>query len=206
MDLTLRSSDIKRVFAVKASLACSGGKINAKALASHGRLDVVARAILAALSLRAGTRLDTVFYATLEGLPHPPITIEVRGWELKHPIGSEEDIGNLLSRLFLGHHIEGVDAWEMSFKELVSELVNSFGSKQVIYLHEAGEDISNLSLEGKIAVLLGDHKGIDRKTETWIKFLGIRWFSLSPQPYFTEHCISFINYLLDEGIRLLKRF
>lgn len=206
MDLALRSSNIKRVFAVKASHAHTGGKINARALASHGRLDVVARAILAALSLRTGTRLDTVFYAVLGGPPRPPITIEVRGWELKHPIGSEEDIGNLLLKLFSGNHIEGIDAWEMSFEELVSELVHEFGSKRVIYLHETGEDITNLSLGDKIAVLLGDHKGIDKKTEAWINFLGIRWFSLSPQPYFTEHCISFINYLLDEGVHLPRRF
>lgn len=202
MDLAFKSLNVERVFIVKASLAHTGGKINARALASHGRLDVVARAMLAALSLRTSNRSDTVFCAVLEGPPRPSVTVEVRGWELRYSIKSEEDVGDLLSRLFSGHHVEGAYAWEIGFKELVSELVREFGSKKVVYLHEAGEDISNLSLEGKIALLLGDHKGIDRETEAWIKSLGLRWFSLGPQPYFTEHCISFINYLLDERTRL----
>lgn len=205
MDLAFKSSNAKRVFIVKASLAHTGGKINAGALASYGRLDVVARAMLAALSLRTGNRSDTVFYAVLEGPPRPPVTVEVRGWELKHSIKSEGDVGDLLLRLFSGHYLEGVYTWEIGFKELVSELVREFGSKKVVYLHEAGEDISGLSLEDRIALLLGDHRGIDRETEAWIKSLGLRWFSLSPQPYFTEHCISFINYLLDERIHLPRR-
>lgn len=191
----------RRIFILKASSAVTSPDFGPAGLASAGRMDVVARAAIAALSLRSGVRRDAVVYAVLEGPPKPPVTIEFRGWELKCLPLSEAELGLLIRKLLRGEAVRGAVAWRSSFREVVLQLLERMGVDHVIYLHEHGVDVSTIELGGKLAMILGDHRGIDPATEDWLRSLGVRWVSLGPTPYFTEHCIALMNYLLDEKER-----
>lgn len=189
----------RRIFVVKASMAVTSPDFNPAGLASAGRMDVVARAAIAALSLKSGVREDVLFYAVLEGPPRPPVTIELRGWELRRLPLSEAEVGLLIQKLLRGEAVEGVVARKTGFREVVLGLLKCLGVSRVIYLHEHGVDIESLELGGRLAMILGDHRGVDSATESWLRSLGIRWVSLGPTPYFTEHCITYVNHLLDES-------
>lgn len=191
--------EARRIFVVKASSAFVSTDLNAQALASYGRLDVIARAAIAALSTRQGPRRDALFYAVLEGGARP-VAIELRGWEMPRAFLSEAEIGELLRALASGRRVPGANIFEADFRELVSGLTRSPAPINVFYMHEEGTDISHIELKPPVAFILGDHRGVDPETERWLKSLGIRWLSLGPTPYFTEHCIAFVNAVLDGAI------
>lgn len=186
-----------RIFVVKASSAFTNLNLNIEALASYGRLDVVARAVIAAFSMRQGLRRDTLFYAALEGASKP-IVLELRGWEmLPRPILSETEVGAILRSLMQGREVPGARMYEACFREVVVSLVSLLGASSVFYLHEQGVDISSVMLKEPVAFILGDHKGIEHATEQWLRSIGIRWISLGRIPYFTEHCVTFVHAVLD---------
>lgn len=188
-----------RVFVVKASSAFVKPDLNIKALASYGRLDVVARAAIAALSTRRGPRPDTVFYAVLEGSTKP-VTVEFRGWEVPgRALASEAQVGEVLRALARGMSVPGASIVECDFKRLVLRLLSSLGPTRIFYMHEHGVDISQVELGEPAAFILGDHKGVERSVEQWLKDLGVRWLSLGPTPYFTEHCITYVHAVLDRA-------
>lgn len=195
------SQRTRRIFVVKASLAHTSPKINVSTLSSHGRLDVVARATIAALSTRRGSRDDTLFYAVLEGLPNPPVTIELKGWELPKALVSEAEVGTIIRDLLRGTGVEGAAAYGLGFRELVSAICTELGRDSVFYMHERGVDVGSARVEERAAFILGDHLGVDAESERWLEEQGIAWLSLGPTPYFTEHCITFIHSLLDGWAR-----
>ncbi len=190
----------RRIFLVKASTAITSPDFSITGLASAGRMDVVARAMIAALSLRSGVRKDVLFCAVLEGPPKPPVTIELRGWELERMPLSEAEVGLLIQKLLRGETVGGAAVRRIGFKEVVLGLLEHLGVSCVVYLHERGIDVASLELGERLAMILGDHKGVDPTTEGWLKSLGVKWVSLGPTPYFTEHCITYMNYLIDGGV------
>jgi len=191
----------KRVFIVKASRAYIDCSLRGRALASYGRLDVVARAAIAALITRRGVRRDVIFCAVLEGQKPAPLLLEIDGEKLHSRFESEADFGELLRRVYCGERESGVDLYESSFAELVRTVVNVLGKEAVYYLHEDGVDITGLRVAPHSAFILGDHLGVDPETERWLRReLGLRWVSIGPLPYFTEHCITFVQALLDGAL------
>lgn len=190
-----------RIFVVKASSAFVHPNLNIEALASYGRLDVVARAAIAAVSTRRGPRRNVLLYAVLEGGPQP-LTFELRGWEMPpQPILSESHVGAMLKALLRGCAVPGARIHETCFREVVTQLISSLGPSNTYYMHEQGTDVSRVALKEPAAFILGDHKGVERATEQWLKSIGTRWLSLGSTPYFTEHCITYVHALLD-GLRL----
>ncbi|MCS7105201.1 MAG: hypothetical protein NZ954_06530 [Thermofilaceae archaeon] len=195
-ELGLYNKYAKRIFIVKASLAQIDANVNVKALATYGRLDIIARASISAISTRHGPRYDSLFYAVFEGQPSHPIVMELKGWELKRPLLSEVDVGTMIKDALRGHTVDAC-FYEISFQELVGKAVAELGVHNVFYLHESGKDIRNFAFDQRSCFILGDHTGVDNKTERWLKELGVSWLSLGSTSYFTEHCITYLNGVLD---------
>ncbi|RLE67864.1 MAG: tRNA (pseudouridine(54)-N(1))-methyltransferase TrmY [Thermoprotei archaeon] len=186
-----------RAFLVKASSAVTAPHFRPEGLASYGRMDVVARSAIAALRVREGVRRNVVFYAVLEGPPKPPILLEFRGAELDSIPLSEVEVGWLIKKALEGVSIRGVYVRRMGFRDVVLELLEILGRENVVYLHEDGLDLAHVRLSRDVAMILGDHRGLDYESERWLESLGLRWVSLGPIPYFTDQCIIFANYVLD---------
>ena len=187
----------KRIFVVKASQSYIDCSMRSTALAPYGRLDVVARAAIAALSTRKGPRRDTIFYAVLEGRKPKVLALKLNGEKLTAVPSSEAEFGELLRLLACGATIEGAELLEMRFADLVTELARIFGKENVYYMHEEGTDISAVKVGPSAVFVLGDHVGVDAQSEEWLRSLGIGWVSLGSRSYFTEHVITFIHALMD---------
>lgn len=200
-DLGLYNKNAKRIFIVKASLAQINAYVNVKALATYGRLDIIARASISAISTRHGPRCDSLFYAVLEGQPSHPIVMELRGWELKRTLLSELDVGTIINDALRGRSYDA-RFYEVGFQELVQKTVEELGVHNVFYLHENGRDVRNFAFGQRSCFILGDHTGVDNRTERWLKELGVSWLSLGSTSYFTEHCITYLNGILDSIIKI----
>ncbi len=186
-----------RAFVVKASQAYVSCTMEPRALAPYGRLDVVARAAIAALSTRRGLRRDTRFYAVLEGCRPGPLTLELDGGSMDRVLLSEGDFGELVRDLACGVAIRGAALYEGGFRELVNRLVREWGRERVFYMHERGVDVSEVEIRPPAAFILGDHMGLEPAAEGWLRSLGTAWVSVGATAYFTEHVITFIHALLD---------
>jgi len=188
-----------RIFLVKASTACTSPIFNLKSLAgSSGRLDVIARALIASLRLRRGVRENVVFLSVLEGPPDPPKLLKVIGKEVREIPESEVDVVRIFIRLFKGEHVEGFYLEDKGFKEVVLELLSS-KRVAVYYLEKMGRDIREVELphDKDLAFILGDHIGLDSESEKFLEELKIPVISLGPKVYFTSHCITVVNEELD---------
>ncbi len=188
-----------RVFLVKASKACTSSNFNIKSFAgSSGRLDVVARSILAALRLARGVRRNVIFLGVLEGPPNPPKLLKVIGKELRKLPESEVEIARIFLRLFKGENVEGFYLENKGFRDVVLEFVQS-PCTVVYYLERDGVDIREVIFpkDKDLVFILGDHIGLDRDSELFLRKLGVRVISLGPKVYFTSHCITMVNEELD---------
>ena len=170
-------------FLVKANKAWTA-PVGGKRLASAGRLDVVARAVIALLGTPLATR--ALFVAVLEGPPSPPLSLVV-DCRRARPLSSEAEFAQAFSSVLRGGRVEGYEVLRLGFKEAVNELRST--GYNVYYLHEAGRDIREFNVKPPAAFVLGDHIGLTREDEALLEAEGVRKISLGPFPYFTSHCI-----------------
>ncbi len=88
----------------------------------------------------------------------------------------------------------GIKIAKKSFESLIREKSKEI---QLIYLHPEGKDIRELEIRDNIALILGDHIGISRKTEKLIERLKAEKVSLGKKIYLASHAIVIANYELD---------
>lgn len=195
---------MKRVFILKANTARTDGRFNIKDLpGTSGRIDVVCRCIISAIILSNTHRRDTAFYATLEGPPRPPLTIEVNGEKIEEIPKEELQMGLILKDI-LSREKEvlppGFKLMNKSFQKLVEEQA---GKSKIYYLHRSGCDIKKFLNDfqniGKpqITFILGDHIGFNQKDIEYFKEKDIKPLSLGTREYLGSHCIFLIHEKLD---------
>ncbi len=191
-----------RAFLVKARKGKTAPTFSLRSLAgTSGRLDVVLRSILAAFRWGGGLRRDVLFYALLEGPPRPPLVIEVRGPELESLPASEVELARVFCQVYSGEEVPGFRAYRESFESLIARLSERF---KVVYLHEGGRDIRSVELGDDTLFVLGNHEGLDRESEEFLKRMSVPWVSLGPIAYLTSHCIVLVNEELDRRLRLSR--
>jgi tRNA (pseudouridine54-N1)-methyltransferase len=195
---------LKRVFILKASIAHTDNKFNIKDLpGTSGRLDLVCRCILSALLLSNTHRVDTVFYAVLEGPPRPPLIIELDGEKIEELPRDELQVGLLLKEMLdpkRESFPSGFRLISKGFRELVEEQANK---SKIYYLHQSGSDINKTLSEfqnaekSQLAFILGDHIGFSQSDIEYLKEKGIKPLSLGLKEYLGSHCIFLVHEKLD---------
>lgn len=196
----------KIAFLLKASQAATSPIFSPRSLASlGGRMDLVARSIIAAFSAGSELRRKTAFLAVLEGPPRPPILLVARGDRLGRAPSSELEVGELILRAF-NQEVEGLKlAYGISFEKIVKGICKRVGSRHIAYLERWGKDVRSphADLTKHRVFILGDHRGLDRKSKEFLAALGIRSYSLGPLSYLTSHCITLV---LEEFERKTKNY
>mgnify|MGYP000064707230 CR=1 FL=1 len=184
------------IFLVKASTARTEPDFNVRSLAgSSGRLDVIARCVIAAFRTRTGVRRSVMLMVVLEGPPSPPKLLEIAGGELESVPESEVDVALAIADALRGSGPPGYRVRRESFRDAVLELLSREGL-ELYYLHERGKDIRTQEFGGRgVAFVLGDHLGLDKESEDFLDRLGVARISLGPRVYLTSHCITMV---LDE--------
>ncbi|MEM3586081.1 MAG: 16S rRNA (uracil(1498)-N(3))-methyltransferase [Candidatus Jordarchaeaceae archaeon] len=195
---------MKRVFILKASTVHTNGKFTIKDLpGTSGRIDLVCRCILSALLLSNTHRVDTIFYAVLEGPPRPPLIIEVDGEKIEKMPRDELQLGLTLKEILCGGEesfLPGFRLINKAFKELVEEQRNK---SEMYYLHQSGNSIKEKldkfkkTEKHQLTFLLGDHIGFNQKDIEYFKENDIKPLSLGPKEYLGSHCIFLVHEKLD---------
>ena len=195
---------MKRVFILKASKARTDNRFTIKDLpGSSGRMDLVCRCILSALILSKTHRLDTVFYAVLEGPPRPPLTVEVDGEKVKALPRDEFQTALVLKELLdpnIASFPSGFRLINKSFRDVVGE---QFNKSEIYLLHSSGNDIKETFIEfqkvekPQLAFILGDHIGLSQNDLEWLIQKGIRPLSVGPKEYLGSQCIFLVQEKLD---------
>ncbi|MBS7250597.1 MAG: tRNA (pseudouridine(54)-N(1))-methyltransferase TrmY [Candidatus Freyarchaeota archaeon] len=203
---------MKRIFILKASTARTDNKFTIKDLpGTSGRLDVVCRCILSSLLLSKGHRLDTIFYAVLEGPPRPPITVEVNGEKIEELPRDELKVALILKELLnpikTPTIVSGFRLMNRDFQDLVEEKLRE---SKTYFLHRTGKNIKEiLSVfqnfkTPQLTFILGDHIGLNQNEIEYLEGMGIKPISLGPKEYLGSHCISLIQEKLDQVIERKK--
>ncbi|MCD6371453.1 MAG: tRNA (pseudouridine(54)-N(1))-methyltransferase TrmY [Candidatus Aenigmarchaeota archaeon] len=182
--------------------------INFKDLPSSGRMDLIARCISSAIFISEAVRKNVIFHVILQGKPNPPILISIYSWKLRRFYPDERNIASHIKialRKFEENEFRevesepGVFVCKKSFQELVKEIIRE--RKFLIYLHPKGKPIENFRLDDNFVAILGDHKGLDKKSELLIKRLKIPFVSLNKRIiYLTSQVISVLHYLADQEL------
>ncbi len=194
---------MKALFLLKASTARTSPDFSIKNLAgSSGRLDVVCRCLIAALAKPGGVRRFVEFQAVLEGPPHPPKLLVVKGEEVEDLPLSEVEVAERIFRVLQGQDVNGFQLLEKtSFRKAIDRLVDR--GVQLIYLHERGRRLKEVLRERDVAFILGDHLGLDRDSEAYLDSKGAVRVSLGPYSYMASHCIAAVFRKL--GVVLAER-
>nr|MDO8134823.1 hypothetical protein [Candidatus Njordarchaeum guaymaensis] len=197
-----------RIFLLKASEARTSGDFNLKDLpSSSGRLDVVCRCAIAALLENEEIRDDTVFVATLEGPPNPPVTLRVDGRTLRSLPFSEIGVAEILkrvlgnpSRMDAEHPLwEGVHVEISSFIETLNYELEACKPSKLYYLHEKSDDIRDLdiNLDHNCIFALGSNKGLTAEDEELLDRLDAQRISVGPLSYLSSQVITLVHDELD---------
>jgi tRNA (pseudouridine54-N1)-methyltransferase len=168
---------------------------------SGGRMDLVARCITAALWLSHNIRDDARIYVVLNGPGNPPVTVCFDGSKIQK-VSTDERATAMWIKKMLEEKFDkewhttynGIMVARKSFQDIVKELKDS----KFYVLHENGESIGNVKIEGDPVFILGDHLGIPDKDESFVFRYNAEKVSLGKQVYLASSCISVINWVLDQ--------
>jgi tRNA (pseudouridine54-N1)-methyltransferase len=164
-------------------------------LPSAGRIDLVCRCLINCMFVSEKLRDDVVFHISLGGPPDPPKLLTVIPSELKSIYPDEKTIALKIRDALIGS-VEGMVVKKQSFESFVKERGRI---KQLIYLHKKGEDIREVELKDSLFIV-GDHKGIPKKTEKLLERLGAKKISLGPVTYLSSQCITLLQNELDRRL------
>ncbi len=187
---------MQRAFLLKASEGRTAPDFSLKSLAgSPGRMDLLARCIIAAFDTPKGTRKGTTLEIILEGLPNPPVSIAFDGDRLGELPAGEVAVATIIYDSLSGKEFPGVRMRRRPFIESVRAFAEE--GYRLYYLHEEGRDSRGIRYAEKPAFILGDHKGLDPASERKLDAAGAERVSLGARSYLASHCITVVNCELD---------
>lgn len=195
-----------REFILKASKAFTT-PFNINDLPGSGRIDLVCRCISNAFFVSEAIRKDVCFHAVLEGPREPPKLLSFFGSELRNIAPDERNIASWIRKaLEIGIGLKkgeerkvapGIFIAKKSFEELVRERAKE---KQLIYLHADGKDIREFEFKDDFCFILGDHKGLPKKTEIFLERIGAEKVSVGKITYLASQVIVICHNELDRRL------
>jgi len=182
---------------LKASEGRTAPDFSLKSLAgSPGRMDLIARCLIASLNRPEGIRGDTLFTVVLEGAPNPPVSMRFDGGKMGNMPAGEVEAARLIYDVLSQQTVAGISMERRSFERSVTDCRND-GGYSLFYLHEQGEDSRGMKFGERPLFILGDQKGLDPRSEKLLDDLGAKRISLGPFSYLASHCITVVNNELD---------
>jgi tRNA (pseudouridine54-N1)-methyltransferase len=170
---------------------------------TSGRLDVLLRAMRAALLVSHGVRRDTVVYLVLLGEPSPARTVRIDGAAARYLRPDERSLATTLKKALAmpcddeGGFVEvrpGISVANGGIEVLLPELAGC----ALYLLDHAGRDIRELTLTpSEVAFVLGDHLGLSDAVRAQVLALGAVTVSVGPTMLHSEDVIAVVANELD---------
>ena len=163
-------------------------------LRDTGYLDVVHQCGVMALFKAHGHRQDVEFTAVLMGPPHPPKSVTFRGRELRNLGTDDSSWASVLREVLSGRPHPGIGVSGVGLQTLVDDATRR--RDPVFVLHEKGEPLESVPIDGDPFFVIGDHVGLAKKDEDYVLRGGKR-VSLGKRSYLAAACVAAINHTLD---------
>ncbi len=186
-----------REFIYFSNKARTSGNWPGNDLMKAGRMDIVCNVIIHALFLSKSIREDVKLHLIFNGMPNPPMHLEIISSVKDIPI-SKKDIGGLIKRMLYkckeGRKTEvfpGCFIEKKSFRALLGELEGE--GKRICVLDSKGIGLRNVDNLENCVFVIGDHEGLPKKE---IKKYKDR-ISIGKKTYFTSQTFVIINNELD---------
>ena len=168
-------------------------------LMKAGRMDIVCNVIIQTLFLSNKIREDIHLHLIFNGMPNPPMHLELISSHIDKTKISKKDIAGLIKRMLYKCNekkktqvFEGCFIEKKSFKKLLDELKEN--GKNIFVLDIKGKNIrelKNSQLEDFVFVI-GDHEGLPKKEIKHFDKL-----SIGNKTYFASQTFVIINNELD---------
>ena len=170
---------------------------------SSGRLDVLLRAVRAALLVSHGLRRDVQVYLVLRGGSEGPRTLRIDGQSAKFLRPDERSLATLVKKT-LGAALSVSD----TFTELrpglelragdLTELLHEVGQTPCFVLHEQGTDIREQAFASDDAwYFFGDHLGFDVVSLALLEHRGYPRIAVGPVSLHTDDVVALVSNELD---------
>jgi tRNA (pseudouridine54-N1)-methyltransferase len=170
---------------------------------SSGRLDVLLRAVRAALLVSHGLRRDVQVYLVLRGGGVPARLLRIDGRTVKFLRPDERSLAILVKKA-----LSAAGAASDTFTEVrpglelragdVAELLAEVGTTPCYVLHEDGQDIRACAFADDDAwFFLGDHVGFDDGSLASLEQRGCRRISVGPVSLHTDDVVALVSNELD---------
>lgn len=196
-----------RDFVIIAHKALTTGDFSLNDLpGSAGRMDILCRCINSCLFLSHDLRRDVQVHLLLLGEPEPGKIIRFDSEHVRYLNPDERSAGSLIKKALqktAGEYEVRSTPGVFIRSGNLGKLLNDFkdAGRRLIYLHEDGEDIRELSdLTNNAVFILGDHMGVTEEEEQLIKEHEAKTISLGPIPLHADHCIILINNEIDRNL------
>lgn len=173
--------------------------------ATSGRLDVLLRAVAAALLVSHGLRRDAVVYLVLLGGDGAPRTLRVDGATAKYIRPDERSLATAVQKALSNAAAVAKDEGFVTVRPGISVAVGGLdavladmGAVTSYVLEEGAEDLRDLALTvGDVAFFVGDHLGFDEGTRARLASAGAVAVGIGPVSIHADHAIVVVSNELD---------
>ncbi len=171
---------------------------------TSGRLDVLLRALRAALMVSHGVRKDTVAYLVLLGGPRAPKTIRVDGGTVQFLRPEERSLATLVRKVLAAAPEEapvftlvrpGIAIVNAGLGAVLADL----GGARPLVLEEGAPDVRTAAEIGApdVAFFLGDHLGFEPQARAQLAAIGATPLGLGPVSVHVEDAVAIVSNELD---------
>ncbi len=198
-----------RRFVLIGQTASASGDFSVEDLpGSSGRLDVLLRAIRAALLVSHGLRRNVQIYLVLRGGAGEPRLLRIDGRTAKFLRPDERSLATLVKKT-----LSAAPAPSQSFAEVrpglelrlgdVPDILAEIGATPCFVLHEAGADVRTFALTSDDAwFFIGDHLGFDAPTLALLEQHGCQRISVGPVSLHSDDVVALVSNELDRRLGL----
>lgn len=170
---------------------------NWKDLMKAGRMDIVCNVIIQSLFLSNKIREDIHLHLIFNGMPNPPMHLEIVSSKVERKSISKKDIGGLIKRMLYkcreGRKVEvfpGCFIEKKSFSKLLNEIEEE--GRRICVLDSKGENIREVEDLENCVFVIGNHEGLPKK-----EVKGYEKISIGREVYFASQTFVIVNNELD---------
>lgn len=179
---------------------------------TSGRLDVLVRALRAAMLVSHGVRRDTVAYLVLLGGPRPPKSIRFDGATVRFLRPEERNVATLIKKVLARTYPaadgggpfapvrDGIAVADGGLEVVLADLAP--GTAYV--LEEGAPDVRGVTLDLANAIFfVGDHLGFNAETRATLAARGATPISIGPVSLHAEDAITIVSNETDRRAALV---
>jgi tRNA (pseudouridine54-N1)-methyltransferase len=177
---------------------------------SSGRLDVLLRAIRAALLVSHGLRRNVLVYLVLRGGGVPARLLRIDGRTAKFLRPDERSLATLVKKTLCAlpmpsdSFVEVRPGLELRRGD-VAEILAEVGTTPCFVLHEGGCDVREQTFADDNAwFFIGDHLGFDAPSLALLEAHGCSRISIGPLSLHSDDVVALVSNELDRRFDVLK--